>query len=45
MAAASIALLLDRVSGELSLPENLSIPVGKVVTRDSVRRIPLEETV
>lgn len=45
MAAASIALLLDRVSGELSLSENLSIPVGKVVTRDSVRRIPLEETV
>ena len=37
MARASVALLLDRISGRCDLPENISVPVGEIIERDSVR--------
>ena len=37
IARASIALLLDRISKRCKLPENISVPVGEIIERDSVR--------
>ena len=39
IARASIALLLDRISKRCKLPENISVPVGEIIERDSVRSL------